>query len=251
MGKRILAQRKGQGHLWARSPSHRHIGKVKYRPFKEDEMRTKFTIIDFVHSPGRGTPVAKILYEDGTKDLYLPPEGVYVGQEFVKTRKDIDKKKTIKAKQAMINVGNIVPLKDIPLGTLIFNIESYPGDGGKFARASGVAAIVKEHKNNKVLVQFRSKKRRWFNGNCLCTIGVVAGGGRTDKPFLKAGAKYYSLRSKAQKWPVVRGVTMNACSHPFGGGAKQSPHKPTTINRNAPPGRKVGQIAARRTGHKN
>ena len=96
-----------------------------------------------------------------------------------------------------------------------------------------------------------SKKTKWINSQCLCTVGVVAGGGRTDKPFLKAGNKHYYIRSKAKKWPIVRGVTMNACSHPYGGGAKQSPHKSTTTSRNAPPGRKVGQIAARRTGHQN
>ncbi len=251
MGKRILAQRKGYGHIWARSPSHRHIGEIKYRRFKENETSLDFKIIDLLHSPGRGAPVAKIEYEDGIIDLYLPPEGVYVGQEFTQTRKDIDQLKTVKRKKAQINVGNIVPLKKIPIGTLIFNIESIPQDGGKFARSSGVAATVTEKSGNKVKVLFRSKKSKWINGDCLATIGVVAGGGRIDKPFLKAGNKYYALRSKAKKWPVVRGVAMNAVSHPHGGGAKQSPHKSTTISRDTPPGRKVGQIAARRTGHSN
>ncbi|MHA1282809.1 MAG: 50S ribosomal protein L2 [Promethearchaeota archaeon] len=239
MGKRILAQRKGRGNLWARSPSHRHIGAVKYRPLGKDEESRKFKVIDLLHSPGRGAPVAKIRYEDGTKDLWLPPEGVFVGDEFVQ------------AKKGKIEIGNILPLKEIPLGTLVFNIEGTPNDGGKFARASGVAALVNNKSGNKVQLLFRSKKTKWFNENCMATIGVVAGGGRTDKPFMKAGNKFYYIRSKAKKWPVVRGVAMNACSHPFGGGAKQSPHKPTTISRNAPPGRKVGQIAARRTGHRN
>jgi len=122
---------------------------------------------------------------------------------------------------------------------------------GKFARASGVSAIVRNKSGKNVEVLFRSKKTKWFNEKCLCTVGVVAGGGRTDKPFLKAGNAHYAYRSKAKKWPSVRGVAMNAASHPYGGGAKQSPHKPTTTSRNAPPGRKVGQIAARRTGHQN
>jgi large subunit ribosomal protein L2 len=249
MGKRILAQRKGYGNTWARSPSHRHIGEIKYRRFKENEMSLDFKIIDLIHSPGRGAPVAIIQYEDGLKDLYLPPEGVYVGDEFTQTRRDIDRLKTVKRKQAQINVGNIVPLKNIPIGTLVFNIESIPRDGGKFGRSSGVAATVTEKSGNKVKVLFRSKKSKWINGDCLCTIGVVAGGGRLDKPFLKAGNKYHALRSKAKKWPIVRGVAMNAVSHPHGGGAKQSPHKSTTISRNTPAGRKVGQISARRTGH--
>ena len=239
MGKRILVQRKGRGNLWARSPSHRHVGEIKYRSFKEGETQIKFKVIELIHAPGRGAPVARIKYDDDTKGLWLPPEGIYEGEEF------------IQAKTGEIKVGNILPLKQMPLGTLVCNIEGFPQDGGKFARASGVAAIVQNKSGNKVELLFRSKKTKWFNEKCLCTVGVVAGGGRTDKPFLKAGNKHYYVQSKAKKWPIVRGVTMNAASHPYGGGAKQSPHKSTTTSRNAPPGRKIGQIAARRTGHQN
>ncbi len=240
MGKRILAQRKGRGTLTWRSPSHRHVGAVKYRRFKEGESQFKFRVIEFIHSPGRGAPIAKIRYEDGQKGLWLPPEGIFEGDEFIQAKGE-----------QPIEVGTILPLKEIPLGTLVYNVEGKPQDGGKFARASGVSAIVRNQSENKVELLFRSKKRKWFHENCLCTIGVVAGGGRTDKPFVKAGNKFYYIQSKAKKWPVVRGVAMTAASHPYGGGAKQSPHKPTTTSRNAPPGRKVGQIAARRTGHQN
>ena len=151
MGKRILAQRKGRGNLWARSPGHRHIGAVKYRPFKQGEELLKFKVIDLIHSPGRGAPVARIRYTDGTKDLWLPPEGIYIGDEF------------IQAKEGTMAVGNIYPLKIIPLGTLVFNIEGTPQDGGKFARASGVGAIVRDKEGNKVEIIFRSKKRKWFD----------------------------------------------------------------------------------------
>ncbi len=239
MGKRILVQRKGRGNLWARSPSHRHVGEVKYRQFKEGEDLLKFKIIELVHAPGRGAPVARVKYTDNVKGLWLPPEGVYEGDEFIQST------------TGEVKVGNILPLKEMPLGTLVCNIEGAPQDGGKFARAGGVAAIVRNKSENKVEILFRSKKTRWFHEKCLCTVGVIAGGGRTDKPFLKAGNKHYYVQSKAKKWPVVRGVTMNAASHPYGGGAKQSPHKSTTTSRNAPPGRKVGQIAARRTGYQN
>ncbi len=240
MGKRILAQRKGRGSLPFRSPSHRHIGAVKYRPFLEGQNEFTFKVIELLHSPGRGCPVALIKYNDDKKDLWLPPEGIFEGEEFIHSNS-----------QTEIKVGNILPLKEIPLGTLVFNIESTPQDGGKFARSSGVAAIVRNRVGNKVELLFRSKRTKWIHEKCLATVGVVAGGGRTDKPFLKAGNKFHYKKSKAIKWPVVRGVAMNAVSHPYGGGAKQSPHKSTTTSRNAPPGRKVGQIAARRTGHQN
>ncbi|MFX1281776.1 MAG: 50S ribosomal protein L2 [Promethearchaeota archaeon] len=242
MGKRILAQRKGRGVLGFRSPSHRHVGQVKYRPFKKSEKLFSFKVLDLVHSPGRGAPVAQVQYDDGEKGLWLPPEGIFIGQEFIQSKTGYGQ---------TVEVGNILPLKKIPLGTLVFNVESTPQDGGKFARSSGVAATVRNKSGNNVELLFRSKKTKWINEKCLATIGVVAGGGRTDKPFLKAGNKFHYVKSKAKKWPVVRGVAMNATSHPYGGGAKQSPHKSTTTSRNAPPGRKVGQIAARRTGHQN
>jgi len=242
MGKRILVQRKGRGGLWARSPSHRHVGEVKYRSFKKDDKKFDFQVVELVHSPGRGAPVARIRYDDGSKGLYLPPEGIFEGEQFSQSKTGYG---------VPVQVGNILPLKKIPLGTLVCNIEGTPMDGGKFSRASGVGAIVRNKAGNKVELLFRSKKTKWFHENCLCTVGVVAGGMRQTKPFLKAGNKFHAYRSKAKKWPIVRGVTMNAASHPYGGGAKQSPHKSTTTSRNAPPGRKVGQIAARRTGHQN
>ncbi len=242
MGKRLLVQRKGRGNLWARSPSHRHVGEVKYRPFIKKETQFRFKIVDLVHAPGRGAPVAKIQYDDTSLGLWLPPEGVYVGQEFLQHKTGYGQE---------VTVGNILPLKKIPLGTIVCNIEGTPQDGGKFARASGVGAIVRNKSGNKVEVLFRSKKTKWINNHCLCTVGVVAGGGRTDKPFLKAGNKHYYVQSKAKKWPVVRGSAMNVCDHPFGGGRHKHPHISTTTSRNAPPGRKVGLIAARRTGHQN
>jgi large subunit ribosomal protein L2 len=242
MGKRILVQRKGHGNLWARSPSHRHVGEVKYRSFEKGEKKISFNVTELIHSPGRGAPLARIKYEDGKKGLWLPPEGIYEGQEFIQSKKGYG---------VPVEVGNIIPLKKVPLGTLVFNIEGTPEDGGKFAKASGVSAIVRDKLDNKVQILFRSKKLRWFHDSCLCTIGVVAGGGRTEKPFLKAGNKFFAYRSKAKKWPVVRASAMNACDHPFGGGRHKHPHIPTTTSRNAPPGRKIGLIAARRTGHQN
>uniref|UniRef100_A0A8C6LYL6 Large ribosomal subunit protein uL2 n=1 Tax=Nothobranchius furzeri TaxID=105023 RepID=A0A8C6LYL6_NOTFU len=79
-------------------------------------------------------------------------------------------------------------------------------------------------------------------------VGVVAGGGRIDKPILKAGRAYHKYKAKRNCWPRVRGVAMNPVEHPFGGGNHQHIGKPSTIRRDAPAGRKVGLIAARRTG---
>ncbi|MHA1595289.1 MAG: 50S ribosomal protein L2 [Candidatus Baldrarchaeia archaeon] len=237
MGKRILVQRKGRGGPTFRAPSHKRIAPVKYPPL-DPNVTIKGKVVDLVHEPGRCMPVAFIKLENGQECVLLPHEGCYIGEEIV-----------IGA-NAPIKMGNILPLKAIPEGTPIFNIESEPGDGGKFVRASGTYAVITTKTATSVYVQLPSGKVREFHPNCRATIGVVAGGGRTEKPFVKAGKVYHLSKAKSWKWPVVRGVAMNPVAHPHGGGSHQSPRKPTTVSRNAPPGRKVGHIAARRTGRK-
>jgi large subunit ribosomal protein L2 len=93
-----------------------------------------------------------------------------------------------------------------------------------------------------------SGKTKWFNARCRATIGIVAGGGRVEKPFVKAGNKYHKMANTASNWPRVRGVAMNVIDHPFGGGGHQHTGRPKTIARGTSPGRTVGSVAARRTG---
>jgi len=239
MGKRILVQRKGRGSSVFRSPSHKKIGEAKY-PFVllEEGKALKGIIRDILHDPGRGAPLALVRLENNIEFFMVAPEGVYVGQEITYGYSESP------------SIGDILPLSMIPDGAQICNIEGLPGDGGKYARASGAYATLVTHSGDTVFVQLPSGKQKMFNGRCRATIGVVAGGGRTEKPFVKAGKVYHLSTVKAWKWPVVRGVAMNPVSHPHGGGSHQSPGKPTTVSRNAPPGAKVGLIAARRTGHR-
>ena len=100
------------------------------------------------------------------------------------------------------------------------------------------------------MIKLPSDKIKSVSKKAMATVGVVAGGGVTEKPLLKAGANYWKYKVKAKKWPTVRGVAMNAVDHPHGGGSHQSVSRSSTVSRNAPPGRKVGHIAARRAGRK-
>jgi len=239
MGKRLIVQRRGRGSSTFRCPSHKRIGDVKYPKYSEVERTDVLLgkVVDILHDPGRGAPVAKININGGTF-LNVAAEGVYVGQTiFI-------------GAQAPISVGNILPLGKIPEGTQVFNIEGNPGDGGKYVRSSGDYAVVVTHSGNYVIVQLPSGQQKSFLKECRATIGVVGGGGRIEKPFVKAGTKYHLVKVKAWKWPKVRGVAMNAVSHPHGGGSHHTPGKPTTVPRTAPPGQKVGLIAARRTGRR-
>jgi large subunit ribosomal protein L8e len=95
---------------------------------------------------------------------------------------------------------------------------------------------------------YHQAPKKIVKGNCRATIGIVAGGGRIDKPLLKAGRAHHKYRVKRNSWPKTRGVAMNPVDHPHGGGNHQHIGHASTVARSAPPGQKVGLIAARRTG---
>lgn len=230
MPRRLKQQRRGKGKPKYRSPTHRWKFQVGY-PNKVGEAK----IIDIVHSVGRSSPAVKLLMED--IEFYLPaPEGVKVGD-------------MIKLGHPVFNRGNVAYLSVIPEGTRVFNIELRPGDGGRLVRTSGASAKVVAKEEGWVLVQLPSKKMKRFNPKCRAMVGVVAGGGRKEKPMLKAGKKHHAIKRGSKIWPRVAGVAMNPVDHPFGGGGRSS-RKHKTVSRRRPPGRKVGSIAARKTGIK-
>ncbi len=235
MGRRILGQRRGRGTPTFRAPSHRYKAKLEHKKEEDDDI-VRGTVVDIEHDPARSAPIAAVEFEDGDQRLILAPEGVTVGEEIQV------------GVSAEIKPGNTLPLAEIPEGVPVCNVEANQGDGGKFARASGVNADLITHDRNAAVVQLPSGEVKRLDPQCRATIGVVAGGGRTEKPFVKAGNKYHKMRSRGTKYPRVRGVAMNAVDHPFGGGGRQHPGKPKSISRDAPPGRKVGDIASRSTG---
>ncbi|HIE36880.1 TPA: 50S ribosomal protein L2 [Candidatus Geothermarchaeota archaeon] len=235
MGKRILSQRLGRSPIY-RASTHKSVAPSHIPSFDE---ATTATVIDLLHNPGRGAPLAKLKTPDNKEFYVNAVEGMYVGQEI-----SIYNTKELKP-------GDILKLKDIPPGTLVSSVERVPGDGGKLGRSSGSYVQVLGKSGDGIEVLLPSGKSIVLNPECRAVIGVVAGGGRTEKPFLKAGAKHKWLKAKGGKrWPRVRGVAMNPVDHPFGGGAHQHVGKPKTVARNAPPGKKVGSFGARRTGRR-
>jgi large subunit ribosomal protein L8e len=150
---------------------------------------------------------------------------------------------------ATLVIGNIMPVGNMPEGTIICNIEGKPGDRGKLAKCSGdYATILSVLENGKTRIRMPSGSRKTVDSKCRATIGVVAGGQRIDKPMLKAGRAFHKYRVKRNCWPTTRGVAMNPVEHPFGGGNHQHIGHASTSARAAVPGQKVGLIAARRTG---
>lgn len=236
MGKRLIQQRRGRTKSKFNAPSHRFKGNIKY-PQKFEE--TEGVVIDIIHDPGRTAPIASLKLNDYKNILILAPEGIKIGDKI----KFTDKKDEIV-------VGNILPIGKISEGAPIYNVELSPGDGGKLVRTGGSNATIVSHDKTKTVIQLPSGQFKTLDSTCRATVGVAAGGGRKDKPFLKAGKKYHAYRRRGKQYPVVRGVAMNPVSHPHGGGGHQHVGKPSTVKRGASPGRKVGSISAKRTGRK-
>ncbi|MEB3788575.1 MAG: 50S ribosomal protein L2 [Desulfurococcales archaeon] len=236
MGKRLRQQRAGRGTPTYRNKKHIHPGPAKYPPLTSETLRGR--IVELVHDPGRYVPLARVVLENGKEFLTPAPEGVYVGQ-IIQV-----------GPEAEAAPGNILPIGKVPEGTMVFNIELRPGDGGKIARQAGSYALIVGRGAGRTRVRLPSGKEKDVPNDARVTIGIPAGAGRTEKPLMKAGFAYYKWKVKARKWPRVRGVAMNAINHPFGGGSHQRRSHPSTVARETPPGRKVGHIAARRTGRR-
>ena len=236
MGKNLIQQRSGKGSTSFTSPSFKSRGNACYHP--QTLIALKGKIIDLVDSPGHSGPLMIIKYEDKQTSLIQAPEGVHVSQEVAM------------GDDAPLETGNILPLRAIPDGTSICNIEKVPGDGGCFVKSPGAAGRIASKTEQGISVILPSKKEHIFHPDCRATIGIVAGAGKNEKPFLRAGNKYFAIRARNKVWPRSSGTSMNSVAHPFGGRSSHAKGHASTVSRDAPPGAKVGMIAARRTGRK-
>lgn len=237
MGKRILQRRRGKAGIQFRAPSKGKVAPVRY-PKIGVESEGNATVTAILDERGRSAPLAQLRL-DGERYTYLPAvAGMSVGQQ------------VSLGPSAHVHDGNVMPLSKVPEGTRVCNIELRPGDGGRLVRASGTSAVLFSKANGRAIVKLPSGKNILVSDGCRATIGEVAGGGRMEKPFLTAGARHHAMRAAGRVYPRMRGIAMAVVYHPFGGGRHQHPGKSTSTSRNAPPGRKVGLIAPRKTGRK-
>jgi len=244
MGRVIRAQRKGRGSVFRAHNKHRKgAARLRAVDYAERHGYIKGVVRDIIHDPGRGAPLAKVVFRDPyrykiKKETFIASEGMYTGQ-FLYC-----------GKKANLQIGNILPLSSMPEGTIICCMEEKSGDRGRIARASGNYATVVSHNpdTKKSRVKLPSGAKKVVPSANRAMVGIVAGGGRIDKPMLKAGRAYHKYKAKRNCWPKVRGVAMNPVEHPHGGGNHQHIGKASTVRRDASAGKKVGLIAARRTG---
>jgi large subunit ribosomal protein L2 len=229
MAKRIIQQARGKGSGTYRVRRNAFKHRLKF-PSKLDG---EGLIIRLLNSAGHSAPLAKIKFSKGT--FVIPAfEKMVEGEKIHFETKEIKD-------------GNILRLRDIPVKTEVYCVESRPGDGGVFIKTGGSAGTVTRVVGEKVFVLMPSKKEKEFNPNCRAIIGRVAGGGRLEKPVAKAGMRYHLMKARGKLWPRTSAVKMNAIDHPFGSGRSKNP-KSKIAKRNAPPGRKVGHLRPRRTG---
>ena len=189
----------------------RHKGggnRKKYRiiDFRRDKLDMAATVLRLEYDPNRSAFIALVEYADGERRYILAPVGLAAGDSVVSSS------------SADIKAGNCLPLENIPVGTVIHNIELYPGRGAQFVRAAGVAAQLMAKENGMATIRMPSGEMRKVRLDCRATIGQVGNIDHSNVSIGKAGRKrHMGIR------PTVRGVVMNPCDHPHGGGEGKSP----------------------------
>ncbi len=236
MGKSLIQQARGKGGPGYRAKSFSYAGESKMRAEPTSLVMGK--VIDIIKCPGHTAPLMEIKYDDGVEALMPAPEFIKIG--------DVVQAGT----GSEINVGNALRLRDIPEGTPVYNIELQPGDGGRFCKTSGSAARILAKTDNYATILLPSKQEKIFHLNCRACVGVISGGGRTEKPMLKAGVKHFRKRMTNKRWPNPSAAAQNAVDHPYGNKRTSRKAKNKSVGHFAPPGRKVGKLWPRRTGRK-
>ena len=195
----------------------RHQGggaKRKYRiiDFKRNKLNVPGTVASIEYDPNRTANIALINYADGEKRYIIAPRGLTVGM-------------TVEAgENADIKVGNALPIMNIPVGTMIHNIELRPGKGGELARSAGASAQILGREDSYVMIRLSSGEQRKVLGTCMATVGEV---GNEDSSLVKVGKAGRSRHMGIR--PTVRGSVMNPNDHPHGGGEGRAP-----VGRKAP-----------------
>jgi large subunit ribosomal protein L2 len=197
--------RDNQGHIsaWHRGGGH----KRRYRliDFRRDKRGIDARVATIEYDPNRSARIALLVYADGEKRYIIAPNGLQVDQ------------RVVAGPEADIQVGNALPLRRIPLGTVIHNLELIPGKGGQVARGAGTGATLVAKEGDYAQVKMPSGEVRLFHGDCYCTIGQVGNLDHENIVIGKAGrSRWLGRRGR------VRGVAMNPVDHPMGGGEGRS-----------------------------
>jgi large subunit ribosomal protein L2 len=210
--KSLLIERRGkggrnnQGRVTVRHRGGGHKRRIRIIDFKRDKFDVPGTVTTIEYDPGRTARIALIQYPDGEKRYIVAPLGIKVGDTIMS------------GVNAPLRDGNSLPLRNIPVGTMIHNIELQPGRGGQMARSAGVSAQLIGRENRYAQLRLPSGEMRMVPEECMATLGQV---GNTEHSNIKIGK---AGRNRWKGWrPTVRGSAMDPASHPHGGGEGRSP----------------------------
>ena len=200
------AGRNSYGRITVRHQGGGNRKKYRVIDFKRDKMDVPATVLRLEYDPNRSAYIALVEYTDGERRYILAPVGLNVGDT------------VLSSAAADIKPGNALPLANIPVGTVIHNIELYPGKGAQLVRSAGVAAQLMAKENGMATVRLPSGEYRKVRLNCIACIGQVGNVDHANIAIGKAGRKrHMGVR------PTVRGSVMNPCDHPHGGGEGKAP----------------------------
>ena len=204
----ILPKKSGRdmfGHVSARHQGGRQKRYYRTIDWLRDKDGVIGTVMALEYDPNRSANIALIKYRDGEKRYILAPEGLKVGSS-VTSGANVE-----------ANVGNALPLRNLPVGTFIHNLEIKPGQGAQMVRSAGIAAVLLAKDGNVVQVKLPSGEIRAFSADARATVGQVGNGDWKNRVIGKAGrSRHMGIR------PTVRGVAQNPRSHPHGGGEGRS-----------------------------
>ena len=198
--------RNNQGRITVRHKGGGEKRKYRIIDFKRNKRDIPGVVATIEYDPNRSANIALINYKDGEKRYIIAPKDLKVGMEIVS------------GENANIKVGNALPIMNIPVGTVIHNIELKPGKGGELARSAGASAQILGREGNYVMVRLSSGEQRKILGTCYATIGEV---GNEDYELVKLGKAGRSRHMGIK--PTVRGSVMNPNDHPHGGGEGRAP----------------------------
>jgi len=200
------AGRNKQGRITVRHRGGGHKRKYRIVDFKRDKMDIPAKVETIEYDPNRSAFICLVTYKDGEKRYILAPQDIKVGDEI------------ITAEKAPLKPGNRMALKNIPVGTPVYNIELVPGKGGKIVRSAGTSAQVMAHEGGYTYLTLPSSEVRMVPQEAMATVGVVSNPEHRFVTIGKAGrARWLGIR------PTVRGSAMNPVDHPHGGGEGRAP----------------------------
>ncbi len=198
--------RNNQGKITCRHKGGGHKRLYRLIDFKRKKLDIPAKILSIEYDPNRSSFISLIKYADGQISYILSPDSIKVGQEIVSST------------YALPILGNSAPVKNIPLGTQVHNVEIYPGKGGQLARAAGCFATIIAKEKNYAILKLSSKQTRLLNEKCFATVGKISNLENSKISLGKAGrSRWLGVR------PTVRGSAMNPIDHPHGGGEGKSP----------------------------